>query len=164
MALTKDKKKEIVSELNTVLETAESLVFLNFKGLPVSLATELRRNLTKEGIGYKVAKKTLIKIALDKRFAGELPNFEGETAMIYGKDKLAPSRIVYNFEKTHKDNIRVLGGVFEGKYLGREAILEIAMIPPIEVLYGQLVGVLASPYRKLVITLDQISKKRGTSS
>ena len=84
--------------------------------------------------------------------------------MIYGKDKLAPSRIVYNFEKTHKDNIRVLGGVFEGKYLGREAILEIAMIPPIEVLYGQLVGVLASPYRKLVITLDQISKKRGTSS
>ena len=162
--LTKDKKKEIVNDLKTALDSAESLVFLNFKGLSVALVIELRRSLTKENISYRVAKKTLMKIALDKRFEGELPVLDGETAMVYGKDKLAPSRIVYNFEKTHKENIKVLGGVFEGKYLGRDGILAIAMIPPIEILYGQLVGVLASPYRKLVVALDQIAKKTGTSS
>ena len=158
--LTKDKKKEIVAELNEALDGAKSLVFVNFKGLPVSMVTELRRSLTKENVSYRVAKKTLMKIALDKRFDGELPALEGETAMIYGVDALAPSRIVYNFEKTHKENIKVLGGVFEGKYLGRDGILAIAMIPPIEVLYGQLVGILSSPYRSLVVTLDQIAKKK----
>jgi len=61
MAITKEKKKDIVSSLKKVAEGSKSLVFVTFKGLPVKDASELRRTLKKENVAYSVTKKTLLK-------------------------------------------------------------------------------------------------------
>jgi large subunit ribosomal protein L10 len=162
MALTKEKKVEVVKDLESAIKGAKSIVFVNFHKLPVKDVTVLRKSLRDQGVGYKVAKKTLIKRALGSLgTAGEYPELAGEVAIAYSKDEIAPAREVFNFTKTHKDAVSILGGVFEGKYIGKEAMLAIATIPPIQVLYGQLVGMLSSPYRSLVVALDQVAKKKA---
>ena len=159
MALKKAKKKEILSDLHDLIKGSESMVFVGFDKLTVAQDTILRRNLRKEGIGYRVAKKTLLKKSLSEGgFAGELPEMVGEVALAYGKDLLAPAREVYNFQKTNKENIKILGGVFEGKFVDATKMMEIASIPGMQVLYGQFVNLINSPIQRFAVVLDQISK------
>ena len=137
------------------------MVFVNFHKLPVKDTTPLRRSLREQGVGYKVAKKTLIKRALSTvKAEGEMPELGGEVAIAFGKDELAPAREVYNFVKTHKDSVQILGGVFEGKYLNKEAMLAIAMIPPLQTLRGMFVNLINSPIQRIAIALDQIAQTK----
>lgn len=160
--ITKAKKAEILSDLGELAKKAKTIVFVNFHGLSAGETANLRKKLTSEKVGYRVAKKTLIRKALGaEKYAGEMPELPGEVALAYSEDLLAPAREIYNFHKTHKENVQIVGGVFEGKYLDQAAMLAIATIPPAEVLYGQLVGLLSSPYRRFVVALDQIAKKKA---
>src|SRR3970282_684602 len=132
------------------LSKAVSVVFVNFRGLNVADATELRRKLRSLDIGYTVSKKTLLKRALSaKNFEGEIPSLEGEIAVAYpskeGIDELAPAREVYRFHHDHKDAIRLAGGVFDGKYMDAKAMLSLATIPGRDVLIGQFVSLINSP-------------------
>jgi large subunit ribosomal protein L10 len=137
MAITKDKKKEIYDKVNQSISNAQSVVFVNFHGLSVGDTTELRRGLRNDGVGYTVAKKTIIKRVLaDSKATGEVPSLDGELAIAYSEDLIAPARGVFEFQKTHKDNIAILGGIFEGKLMSKEEMLEIATIPPVPVLRG----------------------------
>jgi large subunit ribosomal protein L10 len=161
MAITKDKKKEIVSALKDRIEGAESVVFVNFHGLSVALATELRKKLRGQDVGMMVAKKTLIRRAFaDQKVDGEMPALDGEVALAYGKDSLAPAREVYEFEKANKDLVKILGGVFEGAYVNASMMTEIASIPGREVLLARLANILNSPIQRFVMALDQISKTK----
>lgn len=161
MAITKEKKKEIVSTLKERVEGAGSVVFVNFHGLTVALATELRKKLRDQEVGLMVAKKTLIRRAFeDGKVTGEMPSLDGEVALAYGKDELAPARGIYEFEKANKDLVKILGGVFEGAYVNAAVMTEIASIPGREVLLGQLANILNSPIQRFVMVLDQISKNK----
>jgi len=161
MAITKEKKVEIVKDLEAAIKGVKSIVFVNFHKLPVKDTTTLRRSLREQGVGYKVAKKTLIKRALSTvKAEGEMPELGGEVAIAFGKDELAPAREVYNFVKTHKDSVQILGGVFEGKYLNKEAMLAIAMIPPLQTLRGMFVNLINSPIQRIAIALDQIAQTK----
>ena len=64
MAINKQKKAELVSELTDMAKGATSMVFVSFKGLTVNLTILMRKKLHSENIGYRVAKKTLLKRAL----------------------------------------------------------------------------------------------------
>jgi len=161
MPLRKEKKEQIVKELKEVVAKAPSLVFVNFHGLTVLDVNTMRSQLRNQNVNYRVAKKTLIKKALENiKIEGELPNLEGEIAITWGNDSLAPAREVYNFQKKYKNILKIVGGVFENKYLDQESMTEIASIPPIEVLYGQFVNIINSPIQGLVIALSQIGDKR----
>ncbi|PCI19571.1 50S ribosomal protein L10 [Candidatus Wolfebacteria bacterium] len=161
MALTKDKKKEILGELKDAVKGAISIAFVNFHNLTVEDSTQLRSQLREEGVSYRVAKKTLIKKALDdQKIEGDMPLLEGELALAYGNDLIAPARSVYAFQKDHKDMISIVGGVFEGKYMDMTAMNEIAMIPPTPILRGQFVNVINSPIQGLVVALNQIAEKK----
>jgi large subunit ribosomal protein L10 len=162
MAITRNKKKEIVEKASDILKKGKSFVFVNFTGLKVNDSSRMRKELREKGVGYFVSKKTLLKRALSStNVEGDLPDFPGEVALAYGDDLIAPSREVFSFEKKFKDAIKIVGGIFEGKYLNREKMLSIATIPPLEVLYGQLVNLINSPIERLVISLDQIAKKKN---
>lgn len=164
MAISKDKKKEIVETLKDKVIRAESVVFVNFHGLPVALATTLRKKLKGEGVGMMVAKKTLIRRAFaDSKVEGEMPELNGEVALAYGSDQIAPARGIYEFDRTNKDIVKILGGVFEGKYVDAKVMTEIASIPSREVLLGKLVNILNSPIQRLVMALDQIRIIRSNS-
>jgi len=161
MAITKDKKKEIIEKVSGLLKDSKTVVFLNFKGFNVKNTIEMRRTLKGSDVGYVVAKKTLAKIAFDQaKVEGEMPDFSGETAFAYGADLIAPAREVYNFQKKYKDSISIVGGIFDGKYMSKEEMMSIALIPSQETLYAQFVNVINSPIQGLVMALDAIAKTK----
>ena len=152
----------MLAALKEIFTNPASVVFVNFHGLKVSDASALRRQLRGEGIRYLVAKKTLLKKALDGgSVAGELPPLDGELALAWGDDQLAPARGVYGFEKKLTGAVKILGGIFEGKFLGREEMVAIASIPPREVLYAQFVNLINSPIQRLAVALNEIAKRRN---
>lgn len=161
MAITKAKKVELVQGFEESLQGVQTIVFVKFNKLTVKETIEMRRALRKEGVGYKVIKKTLMKRVLTARgVTGDMPDIAGEVGVAFGSDAIAPARGVFEFSKTHKDQVAILGGVFEGKYVNASEMLAIATIPPLNVLYGQFVGLLASPMRSFVVALDQIAQKK----
>ena len=161
MAITKETKKEIYDKLKGIIKVSPTVVFVNFHGLNVGDTTQLRKNLRDENVSYLVAKKTLVKKALgESSVEGEIPNLDGELALAYGEDLIAPARGVYEFQKKFKDQISILGGIFEGACADQTKMLAIAKIPPRQTLRGQFVNLINSPIQGLVIALDQIADKR----
>ncbi|MEI8327623.1 MAG: 50S ribosomal protein L10 [Candidatus Taylorbacteria bacterium] len=161
MARTKVQKKEIIDKLTKVMDGAKSMVFVNIHGLKVADATIMRRELTKNKVGFFVAKKSLTGIALEsKKYAGTVPALIGEFGLAYSEDLIAPARGVYEFQKKFKDQVNIVGGVFESKYMSKEEMLTIANIPPLNTLYGMFVNVINSPIQGLVIALSEIGKKK----
>lgn len=162
MAINRAKKTEIVDKLKKAFKDAKSLVFVNFKGLTVGNTTEMRRALKGEKVSYTVAKKTLASRALDEeKFEGEKPVLEGELALAWGEDPVAPARGVYNFVKKFPENLKILGGIFEGRYITAGEMIEIAKIPGLEVLRGKFVNIINSPIQRFAVALSEIAKKKS---
>jgi large subunit ribosomal protein L10 len=161
MSITKSKKKDIIDGLTKGLKTAKSVVFVNFHHLNVADEQAMRKALRASGVKYIVVRKTLAKIALkETNVAGEMPALDNEIAFVYGEDLTAPARETYSFQKKYKDNVAIVGGVFEGKYMSKEEMLNIASIPSIQTLYAQFVNVINSPIQGFVCALSEIAKAK----
>lgn len=161
MTITLKKKKELVASLDDSLKGANSVVFVKFDKLKVADVNTLRRTLQKESVGYQVAKKTLLKRALSTHgITGDIPEIPGQVAIAYSNDLLAPAREVFTFQKTHKENISILGGVFEGKYMNMEEMMSIATIPPLQTLRAMFVNLINSPIQRFAVVLDQIAQAK----
>jgi len=165
MAISKQKKGEILEGLKKIFQEAKTVVFVNFHKLTVADATALRNALRKEGVNYLVAKKTLTKKAMELvKTEGELPPLDGELALAYldkGEDIISPARGISEFGKTHKGVVSILGGVFGGKLIGKDEMAAIALIPSMQTLRAQFVNVINSPIQGLVMALDQIAQKKA---
>ena len=162
MPITLEKKKELVSGLEKALKNAKSVVFVKFDKLTVADNNTLRRSLQTEGVGYTVAKKTLLKRALSTfGITGDAPEIPGQIAVAYSTDLLASARGIFGFQKGHKDNVAIVGGVFDGRYMNASEMLGIATIPPMQTLRGMFVNVINSPIQGFVSVLDQIAQKKG---
>ncbi|NCU28571.1 MAG: 50S ribosomal protein L10 [Candidatus Moranbacteria bacterium] len=162
MPISLNKKKELVADLDKALKDSKSVVFVKFDKLQVADVNDLRRKLQADEVGYQVSKKTLLKRALSSQnIEGEMPEIPGQIAIAYGSDLLAGARGVYSFLKDHKDNISIVGGVFEGKYKNSEEMMSIATIPPVEVLRGMFVNLINSPIQRFAVVLNQIAEKKA---
>ena len=161
MAITKAKKEEILNKLSDIKQNSESIVFVNWNGLSVADTTAMRSQLRDAGVGYLVAKKTLIRRAFDQAFTGEMPELEGEIALAFSADAIAPAQNVKEFAGKFKDKLAIVGGVFEGAYKSREEMTEIASIPALPVLRGMFVNVINSPIQGLVLGLNAIAEKKN---
>ena len=162
MAITKAKKQDILRKLEEVRDTSKSIVFVSFRGLPVSNITAMRAGLRQEGVGYFVAKKTLMKRAFGDAFKGEMPALDGEIAVAYSEDAIAPAQNIKTFTEKNKDNLAIVGGVFEGVFKNRAEMTEIASIPSLQVLRGMFVNVLNSPIQGLAVALNALAEKKST--
>lgn len=159
--ITKEKKKELVEKISKALKGSKSVVFVNFRHLTVSDDMAMRKALRKENVGYLVVRKTLAKIALKEAgISGEMPETVGELAMVYGDDLTAPAREFYSFQKKYKDNVKIVGGIFEGKYMSLEEMTGIASIPSQKTLYAQFVNLINSPIQRFAVVLDQIANTK----
>jgi large subunit ribosomal protein L10 len=158
--LQKSKKEEMIKDLEKAIKGSESVVFVNFHGIKVGDETILRRELRNQGVDYKVSRKTLLKRALSKKAEGETPELSGEVAIASSVDKTASPREIYNFQKTHKGILDILGGIFEGKFVSKEKMMEIATIPSREVLLSKIAFLLKSPIRALAIAVNEVAKKK----
>ena len=162
MAITRAKKGEVIDKLQAAFKGAQSLVFVNFKGLSVGNTTTMRSTLRKEGVSYSVAKKTLTKRALDEaEYEGTMPELPGELSLAWGEDLMAPAREVYSFQKKFPENLTILGGVFEGRYMSKSEMEGIALIPSMQTLRGMFVNVINSPIQRFAIALNEVAKKKA---
>ncbi len=151
-----------MEKLTGAMKSAGSLVFVNFKGLSVGNTTAMRQALREGGVSYTVAKKTLTNRALDEgKYDGDKPELPGELALAWGEDLVAPAREVYTFQKKFPENLKILGGVFEGRYMTKSEIEGIATIPPTPVLRGMFVNIINSPIQRFAIALNEIAKARS---
>ncbi len=158
--LKKAKKEEMVKDLEKTFKDSKSVVFVNFHGMKVSDETQLRNDLRSQGVGYKVGRKTLFKRALQGVAEGEIPELGGEVAIAYSEDQIASPREIYNFQKTHKGMLNILGGIFDGKFVDGAYMTEIATIPPREVLLAKIAFLLKSPMQRLAIAVNEVAKKK----
>ena len=164
MAITKDKKRAISAKLDEAFGEATAAAFVGFNKISVADTSAMRRDLKKAGVRYFVAKKTLLRRALNERgYQGNIPELPGEVALVWSaeEDSTLPSRSVYGFIAKFKGGLSLLGGVFEGAYADREKITAIATIPPVPVLRGMFLNVINSPIQGVVIALDKIREAKS---
>lgn len=160
MAITKQKKVELVASMKERLADAKSIVFVNFKALSAAETKMLRRKLLADNVGYFVTKKTLAKRVLgDLKAKGDMPELPGELAIAYGEDLLSPARETYAFQTTPRDkgSISIVGGIFDGEYKTQAEMMAIATIPPLQVLRGMFVNLINSPIQRFAIAMGQIA-------
>ncbi len=161
MPVSKDKKKQIFKDVTEALGAKGSIVFVNFHGITVADATTLRKKLKTEKVDYLVAKKSIVKKILgEMKVEGTNPSLDGELALAYSSDLIAPAREVYVFQKKLEGKINILGGIFDGKFMSKEDMTAVANIPSQDVLRGMFLNVINSPIQGFVIALDAIAKKK----
>jgi large subunit ribosomal protein L10 len=161
MAITKAKKEVILEKLKTVSETSDAIVFVHFKGLKVADTTQLRKQLREAGVGYFVAKKTLMEKAFAGKYEGEMPELDGEIAIAYSTDAIAPAQNIKTFATKFKDNLAIAGGVFQGVFKNQVEMSEIASIPPLETLRGMFAQLINSPRQRFAVVLSKVSETKS---
>ncbi len=152
-------KQNVVTELTEELKGATTLVVADHRGLTVAQDTELRTALRKAGVSYKVVKNTLLTRASQNAGIENMEElFKGPSAIAFSTDPIAAAKIMHEYA-TKFDKLEIKGGAMDGKVTDLNALKALAMIPPIEVLYAQVVGGLASPITGLAMIIDAIRQK-----
>src|SRR3989338_8121495 len=135
MAKTKEEKAAVIRKLEQAFKDAASSVFVHFSRISVAEESAMRKALRADGVKYFVAKKTLIRRALESlgHQHADVP-LEGEVSVTYGggEDATLPARLVHEFGKKFADKLTILGGIFEGKIVGQSMMQEIATIPSMQ--------------------------------
>ena len=162
MAISKEKKSQILTNLQKIVKDSVSVVFINFHALPVIESSIIRKALREKGIGYTVGKKTLTKKALSEAgFGGIMPDLPGELGIVYGTDSIEPARQIMNFQKKLDKKIQIVGGIFEGKFMNKDDMTVIAQIPGLQTLRAQFVNIINSPIQGFVMVLNEFAKSKA---
>ncbi len=163
MAVTKEKKGEILKKLQKIIKDSGSIVLVNFHALPISESTQMRRALREKGASFLVAKKTLVKKVLkEANFEGEMPELPGELGVAYSEDQLASAQGVYEFQKKLDKIVQIVGGVFVGKFMSLSQMVSVAQIPGLKTLQAQFVNLINSPIQRFAIALDAIARVKSS--
>jgi len=151
---TRLQKNEIVKELTKKIKESKSVVFSDFKGLPVKEMMALRRELRSEGVDMKVAKKTLISIALkDAGVDVDARKLEGQiTVAISSQDEVTVAKILAKAAKAN-ENLKIVGGLLGMKELSKEEVVALSNLPSKEQLLAKLVGTINAPVSGFVNVL-----------
>ncbi len=156
MAITKQKKSGILKDLEEQLKSSQLVIFVNFHGLGTAATRKLRKMMLSSTGRYQVAKKTLIRKALETLdVSGIMPNLQGEIGMIFSPaEKLTDiAKNLVKFLKEHKE-LTISGGMLENKFIGPKMVTELAAIPSREELLAKLAYVMKSSVQGLVVTLN----------
>jgi large subunit ribosomal protein L10 len=155
--VNRDQKAAVIDKLAGQLESAEAVFAIDYRGLSVKQAVDLRTSLTEADATFTVAKNTLTERAADKAGAERLkPLLEGPTALTFvNGDVAVAAKALATFRRLN-NVLEFKGGQLGGEVLSIEQIESIARLPARDVLYGQFVGVVASPITGLVRGLNAL--------
>ena len=146
MAITKEKKKKIVTDLKEKVVRQKAMVLVGITGLKVKDIMELRKRLKKAGGELKVVKKSLANLVLqENKMTFEKGNYKTEVALALGyEDEISPAKTIYQFSKEN-DKVQILGGFLSNAAKTIEEIVALAQLPSKEELFAKLVGSISSP-------------------
>ncbi len=160
MALTKEKKQQSIADLKAHIAKQKSVIFADFSKVNSKDLFSLRKQLKEAGCNLKIAKKTLVRIAFGQSnisFWNKIKqSIPGQLALVFGiEDEIAPARISHAFTKIN-ENFKILGGIFESRFIDREKALVLANLPSRNELLSKLVGSLSSSMANFVRVLSKI--------
>lgn len=162
MAVTKEKKKEIVETGSSELGSSKVVVFTDFKGTSVSDLVHLRSELRSLGSKFSVIKKRLLGVIFkEKKIDLDPLKYEGQLGTVFVTGEISETAgSLYRFARDHK-GFKLLGAynLEEKKEIDEETINTIGSLPPREILLAQAVGSIASPIRSLLYVLSEKSKQ-----
>ena len=157
---TLNAKQAVVSDIQSKVEQAQSVVFFDYRGLTVAEVTDLRNKLRAAGVEYRVLKNTMIKRATDNLGITGLDDvLQGPTAVAFGtNDPVAPAKILVDFIKAVKKT-EIKGGVLSGKAIDPNGVKYLAELPSKEQLLAKMLGSLNAPMTGLVMVLSGVTSK-----
>jgi large subunit ribosomal protein L10 len=159
MAVTRAEKEAEFQQLETAFKASESAILVDFKGLNVPQATELRRQLRGAKASYKVVKNTIAKRAVKgTSFQALEKYFAGTTAVAYtATDPVALAKTLTTFVKT-TPTLTIKAAVVQGTAIAPAAVTDLANMPGKPELYARLLGTLQAPMVQLVSVLSAVPR------
>lgn len=154
--MVKENKQETVSRVEEYLSNCTIAVVTDYRGLPVSELSKLRRQLKDSGIEYHVVKNTLASIAAERTGNSALSDLlKGPSAIAFGHgDATDPPKILLDYIRISRSPLNIKGGLLKGRLLTSQEITAISLLPPREVLLAHLLQRLQTPISALVFVLS----------
>jgi large subunit ribosomal protein L10 len=149
--MNREEKSATIEEIATQIEGSEAIFAVDYRGISVSQAAELRAKLREADTSFRVVKNRLTKLAADKADEQRLAELlQGPTALAFVRgDTAQAAKTISTFNKEH-EVLTYKGGFMGATSLDAESFKAIALLPTREVLIGQFAGVVASPITGLV--------------
>jgi large subunit ribosomal protein L10 len=149
--MNRDEKSAAIEEIAAQIEGSEAIFAVDYRGISVSQAAELRAKLRESDASFRVVKNRLTKLAADKAGEARLPELlQGPTALTFVRgDTAGAAKAISTFNREH-DILAFKGGYMGELALDADKFKSIARLPSREVLDGQLAGIVASPLTGLV--------------
>ncbi len=155
--MNREQKASAIAEIATHIDESQAIFAVDYRGISVAQVAELRAKLREADASFKVVKNSLTERAADEVGAAELkPFLKGPTALTFVRgDAALAAKAVADYARLTQ-LLPFKGGLMDGSEVGPEEIRAISRLPSREVLYGQLVGMVASPLNGLVRTLSAL--------
>lgn len=172
MPISRSAKEVIIEELHEKFKGSNVAVFADYRGLSVTEVTKLRRRLREAGCEFKVAKNTLTGLAAKRvGFDGLAPYLEGQTAIAFGTDPVAPAKVLSEFIREFK-KMEIKGALLDGNVIDATGVKRLAELPSREVLLARVLGGMQAPLygfasvlqgtlRSFVYALEAVRKQRA---
>lgn len=172
--MNKQEKEQEITRLSEALRANPPLFVLEYRGLTVNQVSALRKKVRATASRYKVVKNRLaLRAVKGTPFEALSPHFKGPTAIAYStEDPAALAKALAEFSKDNQ-GIAVRAGLVDGRVIDAQAVKALATLPSRSVLISQLLAVLNAPMthlvrvlqgpaRNLVMTVDQIARKKAS--
>lgn len=158
--MNRAEKAELISQLKAKADEASIAIVTDFKGLKVEEMTELREQLYKAGVAYKVVKNTLARIALDGGQHEILKDsLKDNSAIAFGtEDPVAAAKVLSEYAKSNEKFV-IKSGSLDGKPLDKAAIVELSKLPSKPELLGKLLGTMNAVPTNFVCLFANLQRK-----
>ncbi len=156
--MNRDQKAAVIDEIAGQIRESEAVFAVDYRGISVPQAASLRESLRGSESTFRVTKNTLTFLAAGKAEQEALKDFlTGPTALTFVKgDAASAAKAIADFQKAQPDLLPFKGGTLNGAVLDAAQLGALAKLPTREVLYQQLVGIVASPISGLARTLSAL--------
>lgn len=170
MAITRQRKEQIVSQVKEILQNKPVVFFVDFASAKTSMVLKFRRTIKELGGQYLVVKKNLLGVAL-KELKMEyewLLGHSGSLGILYAESderQVEMAKAARDFIKENtaqvkiKDSLNIVGGFMGKVFWQKDQVIRLSEVPPRETLYGQLVNVMISPLGGFVFGLNSIIRQ-----
>ena len=151
--MNKEKKKMYIEEMKDFFNKRSSILVTHYQGLTVKQIDELRAEMRKHGILFKITKNRITKLALEGSKFKKLENlFSGPTAVAFSEDAITSAKILTKFAKNNS-NLKIIGGIMEEEQLSVEDVKKIATLPTLNEARAKIAGILTASVQKIMSIL-----------
>jgi large subunit ribosomal protein L10 len=153
----REDKERVVAELTEKLKSADTMIIADYRGLTMPQIDTLRTKLLEQGARFSVVKNTLTRRAAEEAGADQLlALLEGPTAIAFVESDGDPVAVAKALADSARETrvLEIRGGVMQGRTISSADVEELAKLPPLDVLRGQVLGAVIAPLSSLVALVN----------